>query len=101
MVKVTDTYFSLYFRGGYVIGVLGDHPKSAYSSVDAVKFRDWLIGQGLTRNTTQRVCGIIRSIVNLAIEEQGLGWASISIDEAYGDSYALEILSKWMKAACH
>ena len=101
MVKIIRTYFSFYFQYGYVIQVLGDHPKSAYSSVDAVKFRDWLIGQGLTRNTTQRVCGIIRSIVNLAIEEQGLGWASISIDEAYGDGYPLEILSKWMKAACH
>ena len=28
---------------GYVIKVLGDHPLSAYSTVDAAKFRDWLI----------------------------------------------------------
>ena len=27
----------------YVIKVLGDHPLSAYSTVDAAKFRDWLI----------------------------------------------------------
>ena len=101
MVKVTRTYFSLYFRGGNVIGVLGEHPKPAYFSVNAVKFRDWLIGQGLTRNATKRVCGIVRSIVNLAIEEHALGRASISIDEPYGDGYPLEILSKWMKAACH
>ena len=29
-----------------VIKVLGDHPLSAYSTVDAAKFRDWLIDQG-------------------------------------------------------
>ena len=32
---------------GYVIQVLGDHPLSAYSTVDAAKFRDWLIDQGM------------------------------------------------------
>ena len=31
----------------YVIKVLGDHPLSAYSTVDAAKFRDWLIDQGM------------------------------------------------------
>ena len=101
MVKIIRTYFSFYFQYGYVIQVLGDHPKSAYSRLDAFKFRDWSIGQGLTRNTTKRVCGIIRSIVDLAVEEQGVGWASISVYEAYGDGHPLEVLSKWMKPACH
>ena len=58
---------------GYVIKVLGDHPLSAYSTVDAAKFRDWLIDQGMARDTIKRVFGSIRSIVNLAIKEQGLG----------------------------
>jgi len=57
---------------GYVIQVLGDHPLSAYSTVDAAKFRDWLIEQGMARDTIKRVFGSIRSIINLAIKEQGL-----------------------------
>ena len=35
------------------------------------------------------------------IVDQIGGWASISIGEAYGDGYPLEILSNWIKAACH
>ena len=58
---------------GYVIKVLGDHPLSVYSTVDAAKFRDWLIEQGMARDTIKRVFGSIRSIINLAIKEQGLG----------------------------
>ena len=58
---------------GYVIQVLGDHPLSAYSTVDAAKFRDWLIDQGMARDTIKRVFGSIRSIINLSIKEQGLG----------------------------
>ena len=57
----------------YVIKVLGDHPLSAYSTVDAAKFRDWLIDQGMARDTIKRVFGSVRSIINLAIKEQGLG----------------------------
>ena len=57
---------------GYVIKVLGDHPLSAYSTVDAAKFRDWLIEQGMARDTIKRVFGSIRSIINLATKEQGL-----------------------------
>ena len=58
---------------GYVIKVLGDHPLSAYSTVDAANFRDWLIDQGMARDTIKRVFGSVRSIINLAIKEQGLG----------------------------
>ena len=57
---------------GYVIKVLGDHPVQAYLSVDAAKFRDWLIAQGMARDTVKRVFSSIRSIVNLAIREVGL-----------------------------
>ena len=35
------------------------------------------------------------------IVDQIGGWASISVGEAYGDGYPLEVLSKWIKAACH
>ena len=61
---------------GYVIQVLGDHPLSSYSTFDAAKFRDWLIDQGMARDTVKRVFGSIRSIINLTIKEQGLGCAN-------------------------
>jgi integrase len=56
----------------YVVRVLGDRPVTAYLSVDAGLFRDWLIDQGMSRSTVQRVFSSIRSIVNLAISEKGL-----------------------------
>ena len=56
----------------YVVRVLGDRPVTAYSSVDAGLFRDWLIDQGMGRSTVQRVFSSIRSIINLAISEKGL-----------------------------
>ena len=34
------------------------------------------------------------------IIDQIAGWASISVGEAYGDGYPLEVLSKWIKVAC-
>ena len=55
----------------YVIKVLGDHPLSAYSTVDAAKFRDWLIEQGMARDTIKRVFRSIRSNINLTIKDQG------------------------------
>jgi hypothetical protein len=57
---------------GYVIQVLGDRQISAYSTIDAAQFRDWLIDQGMGRNTVKRVFSSIRSIVNLAITELGI-----------------------------
>ena len=57
---------------GYVIKVLGDHPVTLYSSSDAARFRDWLIDQGMAKETIKRVFSSIRSIVNLAIRERGL-----------------------------
>lgn len=49
-----------FFRGahrniGYVIKLLGNHPVTAYSSIDAAKFRDWLIDKGMARNTISRI----------------------------------------------
>ncbi|MEC8676864.1 MAG: DUF6538 domain-containing protein [Pseudomonadota bacterium] len=35
------------------------------------------------------------------IVDQIGGWASISVGEAYGDGYPLEVLSKWVTEACH
>ena len=57
---------------GYVIKILGDRSIASYSTVDAARFRDWLIAQGMGRNTVKRVFSSIRSIVNLAISEMGI-----------------------------
>ena len=51
---------SAHRNAGYVIRVLGDHPLSAYSTVDAAKFRDWLIDQGTARHIIKKAFGSIR-----------------------------------------
>jgi integrase len=56
----------------YVIRILGDRNVTSYSSADAGQFRDWMIDKGMGRSTIKRVFSSIRSIVNLAIREQGL-----------------------------
>ena len=48
-------------------------PPQLIQLVDAAKFGDWLIDQGMASDTIKRVFGGIRSIINLAIKEQGLG----------------------------
>ena len=57
---------------GYVVEALGDRPLDQYASSDAALFRDWLIARDMAGNTVRRVFSSIRSIVNLAIKEQGL-----------------------------
>ena len=58
---------------GYVIHCLGDRPLDAYSSSDAAKFRDWLIGRDLSTSSIKRIFSTIRAVFNLTIQEQGLG----------------------------
>lgn len=57
---------------GYVIGALGNRPRDQYASSDAELFRDWQIARDLADNIVLRIFSNIRSIVNLAIKEQGL-----------------------------
>ena len=56
----------------YVIKVLGNKYLKSYSSSDGAKFRDWLIEQGMSINTVKRVFSSVRSIINIAIREEGL-----------------------------
>ena len=56
----------------YVIKVLGNKPIKSYSTSDGAKFRDWLIEKGMNINTVKRVFSSVRSIVNIAISEEGL-----------------------------
>lgn len=57
---------------GYVIDCLGDRPIDMYASLDAAKFRDWLIGRHLSTSSIRRIFSTVRSVVNLNIQEHGL-----------------------------
>ena len=57
---------------GYVIERLGDRALDSYSSADAAKFRDWLIGKGLSTSSIRRIFSTIRAVFNLTIHEEGL-----------------------------
>jgi integrase len=56
----------------YVVEVVGDKPISAYTTIDAGKFRDWLIQKGMVTSSLRRVLSSIKAIINLAISEHGL-----------------------------
>ena len=58
---------------GYVMDHLGDRPIDTYSSADAASFRDSLIGRGLSISSITRIFGTVRAVVNLTIQENGLG----------------------------
>ena len=57
----------------YVIELLGDLPIDNYNSKDAASFRDWLIDKGLVISSVKRVFSSVRAIINLIIQEHGLG----------------------------
>ena len=57
---------------GYVITLLGDKPIHLYSSADAAKFRDWLIGKKMSMKTVKRIFASVRAVINIAITEQGI-----------------------------
>ena len=56
----------------YIIKVLGNKSIQSYSSLEAGKFRDWLIEQGMSNSTVKRVFSSVRAIINLSISEYGL-----------------------------
>ena len=66
-------FFTAAYRNvGYVIERLGDRSLDSYSSSDAAKFRDWLIGKGLSTSSIRRIFSTIRAVFNLTIHEEGL-----------------------------
>ena len=56
----------------HIIKVLGNKSIQSYSSLEAGKFRDWLIEQGMSNSTVKRVFSSVRAIINLSISEHGL-----------------------------
>ena len=75
---VTNPVFARTARrnGRYVIAALGNRPITAYSSVDAAKFRDYLFENGLSLGSVRRIFGSVRSIINLVMREQGIEGAN-------------------------
>ena len=81
----------------YIIKVLGNKSIKSYTSLDASKFRDWLIEQGMSNSTVKRVFSSVKAIINLTINEYGLGITNSfsrvylpSIDGEIRESVALE-----------
>ena len=81
----------------YIIKVLGNKSIKSYTSLDASKFRDWLIEQGMSNSTVKRVFSSVKAIINLTINEYGLGITNPfsrvylpSIDGEIRESVALE-----------
>ena len=56
----------------YVIKAIGNKNIKDISSSDGAKFRDWLLNKGLSINTVKRIFSSVRSIINIAISEEGL-----------------------------
>ena len=56
----------------YIIKVLGNKSIKLYTSIDASKFRDWLMEQGMSNSTVKRVFSSVKAIINLTINEYGL-----------------------------
>ena len=73
----------------YIIKVLGNKSIMSYSSIDASKFRDWLIEQGMSLSTVKRVFSSVKAVINLTIQEHGL-----DINNPFSKTYMPEIEDK-------
>ena len=58
---------------GYAIQCLGNEDLGGYTTIDAGEFRDWLFAKGLKRSSVSRNLTIVKAVVNLCIQEEGLG----------------------------
>ena len=68
---------------------MGNKSIRSYSSIDASKFRDWLIEQGMSLSTVKRVFSSVKAIINLTIQEHGL-----DIKNPFSKTYMPEIEDK-------
>jgi integrase len=57
----------------YVVQCLGNKDLGEYTTIDAGEFRDWLFAKGLKRSSVSRNLTIVKAVVNLCIQEEGLG----------------------------
>jgi len=58
---------------GYAIQCIGNNDLGEYTTIDAGEFRDWLFAKGLKRSSVSRNLTIVKAVMNLCIQEEGLG----------------------------
>ena len=69
----SDFFVSTRRHISYLIKSVSNKPLEQYTTLDASKFRDWLLEkQFLSATSTRRVMSSIKSVFNLAIRELGL-----------------------------
>jgi len=82
---------------GYAIQCLANKDLNEYTTIDAGEFRDWLFERGLKRSSVSRNLTIIKAVVNLCIQEEGLGmnnpFAKVYIpsDESHTKRHSLTV----------
>ena len=57
----------------YAIQCLGNKDLGQYTTINAGEFRDWLFARGLKRSSVSRNLTIVKAVMNLCIQEEGLG----------------------------
>jgi len=62
---------------GYLTEATDAEELSSLSAADAARFRDHLIGKGMTAASVRRVFGKVKAITNLAIREHGLACSNV------------------------
>ena len=62
---------------GYLTDATDADELSSLSASDAARFRDHLIGKGMTAASVRRVFGTVKAITNLAIREYGLACPNV------------------------
>ena len=62
---------------GYLTEATTAEELSSLSASDAARFRDYLIGKGMTAASVRRVFGTVKAITNLAIREYGLACPNV------------------------
>ena len=78
---------------GYLTEATDAEELSSLSASDAARFRDYLIGKGMTAASVRRVFG---TVIPHVIEQIG-GWSTTGIGHAYGRGYSVKILAEWME----
>ena len=62
---------------GYLTEANGAEELASLSASDAARFRDYLIGKGMTAASVRRVFGTVKATSNLAIREYGLACPNV------------------------
>ena len=82
----------------YLTEAIGNKPIASYTTIDAGKFRDWLIAKGMITSSLKRVLSSIKAIVNLTISEHGLSmknpFANVFLPDIGSGSKRLPVSSR-------